>query len=305
MTTAILAGMGLGAGVLLLARVLVPARVPLDVAIARVDAAATRRAPRRSPSAVAPSGGRGVVGVLERVVGRRVAEVLIERGVLGSLRADLHLLGIDEAAYTTRKVMYAVAALVLTPVITAVVAAVTGLPWLLGAWLCLLLAAGAFMVPDGHVRRRATRRRVNFVAAMGSYLYLVAMRTASGSGLPEALRDAANIGTGFAFGRLRSALEDARLIGVSPTRALGMVGEDLEIPELVELSAQLMVVDDRGARAEESLRAKADALRDRQLSEAHGAANARSESMRVAQMLTGLGFLIFLGYPAVASVLAV
>lgn len=303
MTTAVLAGMGFGAGLLLLARVLVPARVPLDVAIARVDAAATRRAPRRSPAAVVP--GRGAVGMLERVVGRRVVDVLIERGVLGSLRADLHLLGIDEAAYTTQKVMYAVGALALTPLLTAVVAAVTGLPWLLGAWLCVLLAAGAFLLPDAQVRRRATRRRVNFVAAMASYLYLVAMRTASGSGLPEALRDAANIGTGFAFGRLRGALDDARLIGVSPTRALGMAGEDLEIPELVELSAQLMVVDDRGARAEESLRAKADALRDRQLSEAHGAANERSESMRVAQMLTGLGFLVFLGYPAVASVLAV
>ena len=34
------------------------------------------------------------------------------------------------------------------------------------------------------------------------------------------------------------------------------------------------------------------------------AANERSQSMLVAQVVLGLGFLLFLGYPAVAKVLA-
>jgi tight adherence protein C len=176
-------------------------------------------------------------------------------------------------------------------------------PVILPAWGALLVAALFFTVPDLGVRADAARRRRDFRVAVGSFLDLVAMKMASGSGLAEALREAAAVGHGWAFARLRGALEDARLDGLTPGAALGALGEELGLADLRDLSATLALVDTSGAQAETSLRTKASSLRDREMSEAAGAANERSQAMLVAQVLLGLGFLIFLGYPAVARVL--
>jgi hypothetical protein len=130
------------------------------------------------------------------------------------------------------------------------------------------------------------------------------MRMASGSGLAEALHDAAAIGTGPAFGQIRGALADARTDGLTPSQALGLLGQQLQLPDLVETSRRLRLVDSTGAQVELSLRAQAASLRDRELADAQGRANEQSQSMLVAQVVLGLGFVLFLGYPAVIRVLA-
>ena len=66
----------------------------------------------------------------------------------------------------------------------------------------------------------------------------------------------------------------------------------------------LRLVDTSGAQAQTSLRAQAASLRDRELADAQGRANEQSQSMLVAQVVLGLGFVLFLGYPAVVRVLA-
>ena len=168
------------------------------------------------------------------------------------------------------------------------------------------LTGGAlgFFCPDLVVRQRAGEARRDFRVAVGAYLDLVAMRMASGAGLAEALTEAARLGTGPAFARLRGALADARTDGLSPTAALGRLGTELAVADLVDTAARLGLVDTNGAQAEASLRAQAASLRERELSEVAGLANERSQSMLVAQVVLGLGFLLFLGYPAVARILA-
>lgn len=91
--------------------------------------------------------------------------------------------------------------------------------------------------------------------------------------------------------------------GQTPAHGLGLLGEELDVPELRQLAAQVHLISASGAQAEMSLRAKAEALRTRQLAEAHGGANERSQTMLVGQVLLALGFMIFLGYPALAQVL--
>jgi len=308
-----LLGMGFGLGLFLLLRIVAPPRVAVSVALARVDAAAVSPSgpgrPRRV--AVAAAGGqRGRwsrrLAAVEALLGERYAATLAERGLLSAgLRSDLALLGTDERAYTARKLLLALAALVLTPLLLTPIGAALGAPWLLAAWVSLLAAAGVFLLPDARVRRAASARRRDFATAIAAYLDLVAMRAASGSGVAEALRDAARIGTGGAFTLLREALDDARMSGQPPAWGLRLLGEELDVVELRQLSAQLQLIDASGAQAEASLRAKADALRARQLTDAHGGANAQSQTMLIAQVLLGLGFLIFLGYPAVAQVLTI
>jgi Flp pilus assembly protein TadB len=194
----------------------------------------------------------------------------------------------------------------LTPAMLAALLAATGvgLPLLVPAWVSLSAAAVAFLLPDVQLRQHAAAVRREFRVAVGAYLDLVAMRMASGAGLAEALGDAASVGSGPAFAHLRGALADARTDGLSPAASLGRLGEELHLPDLVDTATRLSLVDSTGAQAQASLRAQATSLRDRELSDAQGRANERSQSMLVAQVVLGLGFVVFLGYPAVAKVLA-
>lgn len=306
MMAALAAGAGVGVGLLLTGRALMPPRQPLGEALARIDTAA--RYATRAETFV-PRGANAAArrhDALRWAVGDRLAAVWVARGWLNhSLRSDLALLECTSPDFFARKAVYGVVGLVLPPTLVAVLGfGGVRVPVILPAWGALLVAALFFTFPDLGVRSDATRRRRDFRVVVGSFLDLVAMKMASGSGLAEALREAAAVGHGWAFARLRGALEDARIDGLSPAAALGRLGEELGLPDLRDLSASLTLVDTSGAQAEESLRTKASSLRARELSEAVGAANERSQAMLVAQVLLGLGFLLFLGYPAVARVLA-
>jgi len=301
MMLAVLSGAGLGLGLFLLAIAIFPPEPTLALSLARFDAAA--RLPRR-PASPDPGGTR-MHRLLVRHAGRPLATAFLDRGWLASaLRADLAVLGQQPASFFARKAACAVAGLACGPLLGGLLAlAGVGVPVVLPAWVGLLFAGLLFTVPDILVRRQAQDRRLDFRAAVGSYLDLVAMKMASGAGLSEALRDAAAIGGDGPFARIRGALEDARTDGLTPAAAIGQLGEELGVPDLRELSAGLSLVTSNGAQAEESLRAKAASLRERELSAAAGDANARSQSMLVAQVVLALGFLVFIGYPALAKVL--
>ena len=303
MIPAAAAGAGAGLGLLLLALALFPPRITLAASLARLDAAA--RTPRRTAAPNAT--GSAIKRLLVRHAGQPLSVTFSHRGWLSArARSDLAVVGQEPAAFFAVKTACAVAGLAVGPLLAGLLAlAGLGVTVLLPAWVALLFAGLLFTIPDMAVRRRAHDRRRDFRAAVGSYLDLVAMKMASGAGLSEALRDAASIGGDGPFARIRGALEDARTDGLTPAAALGQLGDELNLPDLRELSAGLSLVAASGAQAEESLRAKAASLRERELSAAAGDANARSQSMLVAQVVLALGFLVFIGYPALVKVLAV
>ena len=138
---------------------------------------------------------------------------------------------------------------------------------------------------------------------LGAYLDLVAMNLAGGRGLPEALMSAAEVSDGWALRRIRDALTDARVTGISQWNALSRLGDELDVDELKDLGAALALVAEDGAKVRESLAARAETMRHRELSEIEGAAGAKSQSMLVAQMLLCAGFMVFLLYPAMARVM--
>jgi Flp pilus assembly protein TadB len=159
------------------------------------------------------------------------------------------------------------------------------------------------LVPTLGIAGTARNRRRDFRHVVGSFLDLVAMNLAGGRGVPEALQSAARISDGWAMVRIRDTLEMARLQGATPWSALGQLGSDMGIDELRDMAAALALVADDGAKVRDSLSARAMSLRRRELSEIEGRAQARSQSMLVAQLLLASGFLVFLIYPAVVRVL--
>ncbi|GAC1322465.1 MAG: type II secretion system F family protein [Mycobacteriales bacterium] len=308
MTAALLLGLGAGLGLCLLVAGLFPARPTLATALNRLDQASRTAQPSRP----LVSGGPDPVATrLRRWLGLRLAPGLgltggnDRLGLSPQSAADLAVTGTPTELHAGAKMLSALVGLA-APLLLTLLLSASGLtlPLLVPLWVSLTGAPVGFLLPDLRLRRTAADARRAFRGSVGAFLDLVAMRMASGSGLAEALHDAARIGHGPAFAQIRGALADARTDGLTPAQALGQLGAALHLPDLVEVSTRLRLVDASGAQTQASLRAQAASLRDRELSDAQGRANEQSQSMLVAQVVLGLGFVLFLGYPAVARVLA-
>jgi Flp pilus assembly protein TadB len=182
-------------------------------------------------------------------------------------------------------------------------ALIPGLPASTPFFLALIGLVVGGLLPTAQLSSKAKVRRRDFRHVVGSFLDLVALNLSGGRGVPEALTSAASISDGWAMVQIRDCLEIARLQGVTPWAALGELGNQAGVTELRDLAAALELVADDGAKVRESLAARAASLRRRELADAEGRAQARSQSMLVAQLLLAVGFLIFLIYPAIVRVL--
>ncbi|MEO5662853.1 MAG: hypothetical protein ABIR39_06175, partial [Nocardioides sp.] len=100
-------------------------------------------------------------------------------------------------------------------------------------------------------------------------------------------------------------IDRARLVGDTPWAALADLGKRTGMQELQDLGGALMLVADDGAKVRESLTARASTQRRRQLAEAEGAAAKADQSMEMAQVVLFIGFVLFLGFPAVVAVMGV
>jgi Flp pilus assembly protein TadB len=167
----------------------------------------------------------------------------------------------------------------------------------------LVLGVAGFLAPELSVHSDAAKYRAAFLDALSAFLDLVSIGLASGSGIDQALDDAARVGSGPAFTELRYALREARLARVAPWDILAALGRRLAVTELVQLAASVGQAGTEGAKIRASLRARAKALRARQLTVAEGEANAATERMALPIVMLFAGFLIFLGYPALHAVL--
>ncbi len=302
MTAELLIGAVFGLGVYLLLRYLLPSRRGAAATVAHIDA---MRAYSGQGPAVATEEHEGLLAPLRALVGTRVSEFYLRQGwEQRSLRADLAILERGWEGFLATKTLLAAAGFIFGPLAYGAVMLIgMGHSVIIPVWLALFFAVLFFFLPDAEIRRDAAEKRRDLRRVVGAYLDLVAMNLAGGRGLPEALMAAAEVSDGWALLRIRRCLTDARITGVSQWAALGRLGDELAIEELQDLSAALALVADDGAKVRDSLSARAETMRHRELSEIEGQAGARSQSMLVAQMLLCAGFMLFLMFPAVMRVI--
>jgi len=294
MTTAFFAGAFAGLGLFLLGLALYPPRPRLARRLAAFDARREANGYWAGAPEAAPAGPRWRLGTW-------LARLCTEQGwQFPSLRKSLSLAGLPFEIFLATKVLLAVLGLVLGPAL-GIAAGLAGfrVPAWAQVWLGLLLGTVFSFLPDLEVKQKADKRRRDFRHAIGSFLDLFAMNLAGGRGVPEALMTASDVGTGWAFWRIRDALASARITGQTPWHALGTLGEEIGIDELRDLSAALSLVAEDGAKVRESLVARAESLRRRELTDLEGQAGERSQSMLVAQLMLCAGFLLFLVFPVV------
>ncbi|CAO5187372.1 Type II secretion system protein [Frankia sp. AiPs1] len=287
---------GVGVGLWALAVWLVPPRPSLDEVLARLDPTPT--APAAATVTPADPDGWAVRA------GRPMAGLLRAAGLpTQALRGDLATLGRSTEAYLAEKATAALVGLFLPSLVgLAFTAAGRPFPWALPVTLALLLAALGFLLPDMTVRNDAAERRRAFRHALSAYLSLIQVLLAGGAGVETALTDAAQIGTGWPFDTIRRTLRTARETRVSPWGALGRLGADLQINELVELADAISLAGTEGARVRQSLDAKAAALRSRQAQDAEADANAATERMSIPGVLIAAGFILFIFYPSLTQI---
>jgi tight adherence protein C len=300
-TEAMLAGAIAGLGVFLLIRALFPARAGLAARLSAMDAARQGNGVSRV-SLITPD---EKDSALRKAVGEAAARFYAARGwEMRSIRADLALLGRSFEGFLATKCLLGASGLLAAPILAAWIP-LMGWDFQLSVplWSALLVALVFFMLPDLQVKRDAAARRRDFRHAVGAFLDLVAMNLAGGRGVPEALMMASSLGDGWAMVRIRDALASARIIGITPWQALGQLGEEVDVDELRDLSSALALVADDGAKVRQSLAARAETMRRRELAEVEGQAGERSQSMLVAQLLLCAGFLLFLAFPAAMKML--
>lgn len=303
MTPILLAGAVVGLGVLVLVAVLVPPRTRAAGALARLDRERSQQ--RAEAVALRLDPQRADAAPWKRELGQRVTATLAGLGVeLGQLRSDLAILGRTLDAHLATTALAGVGGLVAPLIVSALlVLGHVGLGASVPLLLSVVMAVAGCAVPWTLVHSQAAARRRDFRHVVGSFLDLVAMSLAGGRGVPEALQGASELSDGWAMVRIRNALVGARLRGETPWAALGELGQELRIDELRDLAAALALVAEDGAKVRDSLAARAASMRRRELSESEGKAGESSQSMLVAQLLLCVGFLVFLIYPAMMTVL--
>ncbi|GAA2779229.1 type II secretion system F family protein [Crossiella cryophila] len=163
----------------------------------------------------------------------------------------------------------------------------------------VLAVAGAFagsLIPAARVRRAAAAVRLEFARTLASYLELVAQERSAGAAPTAALTEAATIGNGLVFNRIREILTRTRHTGTPAWDALSQWGQRFQIPAMVEL-ADITATAADGAAIYTTLTAKAAALRQAALASDREEANRRSETLVGPLACLLFAFMILIIYP--------
>lgn len=297
MTLALLVGLGFGGGIALIFSGVVPAPVALGQALADLH---RRREPPPWTGDVAPA----CPSLLTRLLGASWTGSAIGRRLVEPVAADLRITGTSAAAHLAERVGCALTGLLWAPLTMALMwAGGVRIGVVLPLWVSIGFAPLGFVVPSISLRSKAVARRRSFRHAFSAFLDVVAISLAGGRGVDSALHDGADAGRGWAFDELRRALLEARLLGETPWAGMARLGAELGVPEVGELAASAALAGSEGARVRASLAAKARAIRLRSLTEIEAAAQSASERMSLPIVGLMVGFIVFLGYPAVERVL--
>jgi Flp pilus assembly protein TadB len=289
-TVAVVAGLVAGFGIWLAWTGLRPLPEPLGAALSRIE--------RRPHESRADS--RAKVDERDERIGRFLLRnvPMLDRAI-ESTAVDLRIVGRTPEEQAARVGSYMALALVLGPWV-GFVGWVVGLdlPVIVPGVIALGGAVGGLFMPFVSLRREANERRQVFSRSLSSWCDVVVMNLAAGRGVEQAMETAAAAGTCWAFAELRGALRGGYVRGEPPWVALERLGVELGVSDLGELASTIAMAGEEGAAVRTSVSAKARTIRERMIAETEMTAAAVTERMSLPSILLVLGFLVFLGYPA-------
>ena len=265
-----------------------PARTPLHEALGRLG---------QSPVEVEPVAG----DVFDVKVGRWARKIGVIDRALIPMRADLRILHRSPEEQAALIFGYAALGFLFAPIVAAG-------GWLVGVhiplaiplWMSVIGCGLGALTAIRSVKPLAAKRRRAFSHALSAFCDVCGMSLAAGRGVESSLEVAANAGNGWPFVELRTALRAGYVRGETPWDALGRLGSDADLPDLSELAAAISLAGDQGAAVRETIASKAKAVRERLTSDAERTAASITERMGIPGTFLLLGFILFLGFPALA-----
>lgn len=212
----------------------------------------------------------------------RVGLWMVGRAPSGWLKVpvqDLALLGRPIHVFYAEKLLVVVVAAIAIPVATSALLLV-GVPVYVPVVLTAVAACLAWFWPNQALRENAAQARAEFTAALGAYVDLVALeRKAGGSGIRQALENAAQVGDSWPFRRIADALTRSRFAGVGAWDALSELATELNLPELDEFADLMRLAGEESTQIYDSLRARSAELRAAKMTAELAKANAADERM--------------------------
>ncbi|MEV2237562.1 type II secretion system F family protein [Micromonospora sp. NPDC049891] len=243
LTLAVVAGATVGLGVFLVVRELVPATPALGPALRRLH----------QPPGAARTG----------PANRRLDWLTGLARWLRPPHRQLALLDRTPEQYALSLLLSALIglsapALLSVTLFTVGVALPLAVPVLGSLGLALLCA----LVAHRSVLAKADAARDEFRQAVCTYLDLVALQLSAAHGPVQSLERAAAICEGWVFDRISEALRMAQMQMHSPWDELRDLADQIGIPELGDVGAIMRSSGSEGAQVHETLRSRADSLRD-------------------------------------------
>jgi Flp pilus assembly protein TadB len=221
-----------------------------------------------------------------------------------SLRANLAITGASWDELASKMVIAGGGGLVLPPLLWVFAQwAGVSLPLVVPFVIALLAIPAGLSLPIAELFGNARHRRRHVRVVVGTFVDLVVLGLAGGVGIEGAMFAASQVSSDWAAKRMARALSKARDSGQSPWLALGQLGDEIGVNELIELSTTLQLAGTEGARIRQSLMARSTALRRHEQADAESEANAMTERLFLPGTLLLVGFLLFVGYPAFSRIL--
>jgi hypothetical protein len=190
----------------------------------------------------------------------------------------------------------------LAPAFIGVVAILAGvpLPIAIPGGGAVLAAAASVWLAHRDIAAKAAHARAEFRRDMCTYLDLAAHQVLGGHGPMESLERAVAVCDGWVFTRLRDALLRAQLNLTPPWGELKALAVLVGVVELGDLADIMRTAGLEGAHVYETLRARADSLRDQIRTEALAAAEVRTNKLDIPAAALILVLLVLIGYPFMA-----
>lgn len=168
--------------------------------------------------------------------------------------------------------------------------------------LALIIVIGLGVLPIFSLKQKANQIRENSLIVISAYLDLVGVCLAGGMGLEESLTINANIGNNIVMERLKSQFALSNQFNEPLWTAFTNVSKDLNLPLLREVASIFKISGSEGAKIKASITRKAQSLREKRLIKEESEANSVTERLFFPSVLLLLGFLIFVGYPAIQKI---
>ncbi|MEU8296074.1 type II secretion system F family protein [Micromonospora sp. NPDC048909] len=277
-------GAAVGFGVFLVLRELVPATPALGPALRRLHQ------PPGTSSTAGPGGRR-----LEWLTG-------LSRWLRPPHR-QLALIDQTPEQYALSVLLSALIGLA-TPTLLTVACFVLGiqLPLVVPVVGSLGLALLAALLAHRSVLTKAAAARDEFRLAVCTYLDLVALQLSAAHGPVQSLERAAAVCDGWVFDRISEALRIAQMQMHSPWDELRDLADRIGIPELGDVGAIMRSSGSEGAQVHETLRSRADSLRDQIRTDNLARAEGVTSRLDIPGALLVFVLLGFVLYPFIARV---